>query len=173
MGPPKIGSTTALVSDRRALLNRRRAAGLLFIAMLGKTHSLVAAGVGALQSRASPVIAERIKTNGSCKVLIRLAARELIEARRRETDEIYADRSTTLAQKQTLNDAAGQRYRAKLTAMKAAFAAAMDSDEIEVIGDVPSGPEVRAIVRSLEALGRLTSDPSVEFVFAEEAVKLP
>jgi len=157
-------------------MDRRRLACLLLawlslgaapIAALGQS-----AGTRAPPDRVSPKVVERIEATGSCKVLIRLAARELTEGVRRETDEIYADRSTTPAQKQALNDAAHQRYRAKLTAMKASFTAVMDSDEIEVIGDVPSGPEVRAIVRSLEALGRLATHPSVEFVFAEETVKL-
>jgi hypothetical protein len=153
-------------------MDRRRLACLL-LAALPITALGESAGPHALSNKASPKVVERIEATGSCKVLIRLAARELTAARRRETDEIYADRSTTSAQKQALNDAAGQRYRAKLTATKAAFTAAMDSGEIEVIGDVPSGPEVQAIVRSLEALGRLTTHPSVEFVFAEETVKLP
>lgn len=157
--------------------HRRRLACLLLawlslgavpIAALGQS-----AGTRALADRVSPKVVERIEATGSCKVLIRLAARELTEGRRRETDEIYADRSTTAAQKQALNDAAGQRYRAKLTAMKAAFTAAIDSNEIEVIGDVPSGPEVQAIVRSPAALDRLATHPSVEFVFAQEPVYLP
>lgn len=153
-------------------MDRRRVACFL-LGVLPIVAPCEAAGPQILPDKASPAVAQRIEATGSCKVLIRLAARELTEARRRETDDIYADRSTTPAQKQTLNDAAGQRYRARLTAMKAAFAAAMDSDEIEVIGDVPSGPEVQAIVRSLEALGRLATHPSVEFVFAQETVKLP
>lgn len=161
--------TTAMDRRRLAcLLLARLSLAALPIAALGES-----AGPQALSNKASPKVVERIEATGSCKVLIRLAARELTEGVRLETDEIYADRSTTPAQKQARNDAAGLRYRAKLTAIKAAFTAAMDSDEIEVIGDVPSGPEVRAIVRSLKALGRLTTLPSVEFVFAEETVKLP
>jgi len=122
-------------------------------------------------AKIEPEVLVLLQAGKQAKVMIRVAAKNLVDQVNRETDAIYADPATDTAQKKALNDAAYARHRQRLSDLKRAVISDV-APGIDVVGQVPSGPEIIAIVSSLQALKDLVADPRIERVFLERRVSI-
>jgi len=151
-------------------MNRRRAVLHCIAACTILTSCASAQGLPTLGAKVDAVVVKQLESGKSVEVLVRLAAKPLQDQILKETDAIYADPSTDEKEKKARNDAAYERHRQRLSRLKASVFPSRGIPGVKVIGDVSFGPEVVAIVSSLQALAELTSNPLVEHVFVNGVV---